>query len=143
MSRKPSSRPRIKVRKIPHEFVLEILEELNPVTRAMFGAYAVYVEDGKLVLILRERESYPADNGVWVATRAEHHASLEKELPSMRGIGLFGSGPTHWRCLPSDSSEFETAVERVCELILARDERIGTYPKSKSRKKKSPSRKTT
>jgi len=127
---------------IPHAFVLEWLFEKSPTTKPMFGAHGVYVDDGKMVLILRDRDSYPDDNGVWVATKAEHHASLEKELPSMRGIGIFGPGPTNWRCLPASAPDFESSVGRVCEMVLRGDERIGTYPKQrKPRAKKVLARK--
>ena len=78
----------LKRRKVaPHEFVLDALLALTPTTRPMFGCLAVYVED-KIVLILRDREGSPEDNGVWLATTAEHHASLQHEFPSMRSIQL-------------------------------------------------------
>jgi hypothetical protein len=132
---KTATLPRLK-RAIPFSFVLESLYEKDPVTKPMFGAHGVYVDDGKMVFILRESKSYPDDNGVWIATRAEHHESLLKELPCMRGIGIFGPGPTNWRCLPLSAVDFERCVERACELVLRGDERIGTYPKKKSPKAK-------
>jgi hypothetical protein len=136
--------PKLK-RGIPFAFVIERLASRNPVTRPMFGAHGVYIDDGKMVFILRERESYPDDNGVWIATKAEHHESLLRELPCMRGIGIFGPGPTNWRCLPLSAPDFENCVERACELVLRGDERIGTYPsQKKSRakpKKKVPTKK--
>jgi hypothetical protein len=45
----------------------------------MFGCLAVYVED-KIVLVLRGRRDNTADNGVWLATTAEPHESLHREL---------------------------------------------------------------
>ncbi len=93
----------------------------------MFGCLAVYVED-KIVLILRDRKDSPADNGVWVATTAEHHASLRRDFPRMRSIQLLGKGLTNWQILPLDAPDFEESALRVCRLILARDDRIGKLP---------------
>ncbi len=115
---------------LPHEFVLDALTPLAPTTRSMFGCLAVYVEE-KIVLILRDRQDYPADNGVWLGTTAEHHESLKRELPSMRSIQLFGQEVTHWQVLPADAPDFEEASLRACRLILARDPRIGKVPKSR------------
>ncbi|MEO5666510.1 MAG: hypothetical protein ABIR96_00480 [Bdellovibrionota bacterium] len=127
---------------IPFEFVLETLFEKHPITKPMFGAYGVYLEGGtKIVFILRDRDSYTDDNGVWIATKAEHHASLKKELPSMRAITIFGDGPTNWRCLPASAPDFEKCVGRACEMVLCNDERIGSYPKPKKIvKKKKPTK---
>ena len=129
----------------PHEFVLDALATLSPMTRPMFGCLAVYVED-KIVLILRDKQHSPADNGVWLATMIEHHASLQREFPRMRSIQLFEKDPTNWQVLPTDAPDFEEAALRACELILARDPRIGKVPKSRvmstSREKKPTERST-
>jgi hypothetical protein len=113
-------------RPIPFPFVLDRLERAAPETKAMFGATAIYVGE-KIVLILMEREGH-ADNGVWLATTAEHHASLAREFPSMRSIRVFGPGPTGWQVLPVDASDFEEAALRACDLVLAGDPRIGKIP---------------
>jgi hypothetical protein len=109
----------------------------------MFGCLAVYFED-KIVLILRDRHDSPEDNGVWLATTAEHHASLQREFPSMRSIQLFGGKTTHWQVLPVDAPDFEEAALRACGLVIARDPRIGKVPKprpiSRAPEKKSTKR---
>jgi hypothetical protein len=112
----------------PFEFVLDAVAPLSPTTRPMFGCLAVYVDD-RIMLILRERDSYPEDNGVWLATSAAHHQSLRRELPMLRSIGLLGKKETSWQVVPADAPEFEEAARRVCELVLARDGRIGKVPK--------------
>src|SRR5262249_4250661 len=94
----------------------------------MFGCTAVYVED-RIVLILREKPTAAVDNGVWVATTVEHHASLRGELPSMRSIGVLGAGVTGWQVLPQDGAGFEEEALRVVGLILGDDPRIGKVPK--------------
>jgi hypothetical protein len=115
---------------VPYAFVLDALADLPTETRTMFGCLAVYLGD-KIVLILRERRDPPADNGVWIATTEEHHESLAREFPSMRSIQLFGEGNTGWQVLPADAPDFEQAALHACELIVARDPRIGKVPKSR------------
>ncbi len=122
---------RTKTRKVPpFAFVLEALETISPWTRLMFGCVAVYVGE-KIVLILRDRPTSSADNGVWLATTEEHHASLRREFPNMRSVELFGKDVTSWQVLPSDSPDFEEAALRACELVVARDPRIGKVPGGK------------
>ena len=122
---------------VPHEFVLDAIAELSPITRPMFGCTAIYVGE-KIVLILREKPTYTADNGVWLATSHEHHESLRREFPNMRSIELLGEKITSWQVLPSDSPDFEQSAMRACELVLARDARIGKIPKSRQAQSRKP-----
>jgi hypothetical protein len=125
----------IKRRKpVPHEFVLDAVAELSPTTRPMFGCTAIYIGD-KIVLILREKPTHTADNGVWLATSHEHHESLRRDFPSMRSIQLLGEKITSWQVLPSDSPDFEQAATHACELVLGGDPRIGKIPKSRRARK--------
>ncbi|MGA8028489.1 MAG: hypothetical protein WB992_15200 [Bryobacteraceae bacterium] len=112
---------------IPHEFVLNAIAPIVAETRWMFGCLAIYVDD-KIVLVLRDKRDGMADNGVWLATTREHHESLSHEFPNMRSIQLLGKKVTGWQVLPSDSTDFEEAALRACELIVARDPRIGKLP---------------
>lgn len=118
---------------VPHAFVLEVLDSVSPWTRPMFGCVAVYVAE-KIVLILRDRPTYPEDNGVWIATTREHHESLRRDFPSMRSIGVLGEEVSSWQVLPAEAADFEEAALRACELILAGDPRIGKVPQSRGRK---------
>jgi hypothetical protein len=115
------------------DFVLEELYSLEPTVKPMFGCHAVYVKE-KIVLILRRKESYPDDNGVWLATTREHHESLRKTFCSMRSIGVFGGEESGWQNLPSDSEHFEEEVMKACNLILKGDPRIGKTPKRRIKK---------
>lgn len=119
---------------VPYEFVLEALTALSATTRPMFGCTAVYVSE-KIVLILRDRSSEPADNGVWIATTEVHHESLRREFPHMRSIRVFGTKVTGWQVLPADAPDFEEAALRACELIALKDPRIGKVPKARKRAK--------
>jgi hypothetical protein len=83
------------------------------------------------VLILRDRPNHAADNGVWLATTEEHHETLGQEFPNMRSIQFLAKGTTSWQLLPADAPDFEPAALRACELIVARDPRIGKVPKSR------------
>ena len=118
----------VKPKLIPHEFVLDTLAQLSPRARPMFGCLAVYIED-KIVLVLREKREHTRDNGVWLATTKEHHETLHREFPNMRSIEVLGKEVTGWQILPADAPDFEEAALRACELILARDPRIGKVPK--------------
>ena len=121
----------LKPRKVvPHAFVLDAIAPLSPETRPMFGCLAVYVAD-KIVLILRDKRDSAADNGVWLATTAEHHESLRREFPNMRSIQVLGKKVTGWQVLPADAPDFEPAALRACELIAAGDLRIGKVPESR------------
>ena len=121
---------------IPHAFVLEAISTLSPYTRPMFGCLAVYVKD-KIVLILRDKPTNTADNGVWLATTQEHHQSLRREFPNMRSIQVLGKPVTGWQVLPVDAPDFESAALRACELVLAGDARIGKIPGARTSKPRS------
>ncbi len=119
---------------IPHAFVLDAISTLSPYTRPMFGCLAIYIKD-KIVLILRDKPTNTADNGVWLATTQEHHQSLRHEFPNMRSIRVLGKRVTGWQVLPVDAPDFESSVLRACELVLASDPRIGKIPGSRTSKK--------
>ncbi|MDQ3111256.1 MAG: hypothetical protein M3R17_15310 [Bacteroidota bacterium] len=123
-------------RKIPFPFILDRLHALDPVTKPMFGSYAVYVRE-KIMLVLRERENHEDANGIWLATSKEHHASLKKEFPSLQSIYILSDGKneTGWQMIPMDADDFESAADHVCDLILKGDQRIGKIPKARKKKK--------
>jgi hypothetical protein len=119
--------------------VLDSLDAVAIETRSMFGCLAIYVGE-KIVLILRDRLDATADNGVWLATTEEHHESLRREFPNMRSIQVFGKKVTGWQVLGADTPDFEEAALRACELVIARDPRIGKVPGTKRRPAKGASR---
>src|SRR2546423_6288167 len=121
---------------IPHAFVLDALSPPSPYTRPMFGCLAIYVK-GKIVLILRDKPTNTADNGVWLASTQEHHQSLLREFPNMRSIQVLGKQVTGWQLLPVDAPDFESAALRACELVQAGDPRIGKIPGARTSKPRS------
>jgi hypothetical protein len=124
-----------KRKSVPHQFVLDAIASLSPVTRPMFGCLAVYVGN-KIVFILREKPEASPDNGVWLATTEQHHESLRREFPNMRSIQLLGREVTRWQLLPTDASDFEESALRATDLVLAGDPRIGKIPNSRRARSK-------
>lgn len=119
----------------PYAFVLEELAPLAPYTKPMFGALAIYSGE-KILFILRKKDPPNPDNGIWMATTAEHHASLQQDLPSMRSIEIFGPGPTGWQNIPEDDIRFEEDAFKAIALAIKRDPRIGKIPARKRTKAK-------
>ena len=121
-------------KRVPHDFVLQALANLEPRTNPMFGCLAVYVGE-RIVLILRDKRDHTAnDDGVWLATTQVHHESLRKDFPNMRSIAVLGREVTGWQVLPADAPDFEAAALRACELIAAKDPRIGKIPRKKGQR---------
>ena len=141
----PSLRPddpfcAVKRRKaLPHGFVLDTLAELSPATHPMFGCLAVCV-DNKIVFILRDKQDKSANNGVWLAIGREHHAALRREFPHVRSIWIMGKKMKGWQILPVDAPDFEQAALRACELVVARDPRIGRVPCARRSRERKPRR---
>jgi hypothetical protein len=129
----PELMPKVRAR-LPFDFVLDELESLDPETKPLFGCTAVYVGE-RIVFALREKPTAKQDNGVWLATTKEHHASLKKVLPSMRSIRVLGDGVTGWQILPASSEDFEDEVLKACALVRKNDPRIGKIPASKRKKR--------
>lgn len=96
----------------------------------MFGCYAVYVE-GKMCLFLLNREKpilpaqkNPGDqNGVYIATTAQHCDSLREEFPDA-AFQMLKAGKV-WIFVSEKSGKFEKYSIRAAELINVGDARIG------------------
>src|SRR3990172_667307 len=103
-------------KKIPFDFILDLLSPLSSrrgvggevVVKPMFGCHAIYAE-AKIMLIVRKKEDHTDANGVWIATGKEHHASLKKELPSMKSVYILSNGKneTGWQMIHEDADDFE------------------------------------
>jgi hypothetical protein len=124
---------RPKRRSAPYPFILEALAPLEPEVRPMFSGFAVYVGE-KIVLMLRESQKQPEDNGVWLVfseTANLADPGICKDFPSIRLIKLLGGKIAHWRLIPADSASFESEALHACELLLKHDVRIGRIPQSR------------
>ncbi len=115
---------------VPHRFVLDALADINPTTRAMFGALAVYVGE-KIVFILRDRSADRQANGVWLAAPVESQESLLADFPNTKPVHIMGKDISGWRLLAVHSEDFEESVLRACELVAKGDRRIGKVPDTK------------
>ena len=103
-------------------------------TKRMFGVLAVYVGE-KIVLALRQKEDRPADNGIWIGTKVEHHSVLKEMFPSLRNLESYKIKT--WLLLPEDAEDFEESALKISELIKKNSPLIGNIPAPrKSRKKK-------
>ena len=103
--------------KIPFDFVIEQLYSRHPQVKPMFGAHGVYV-DNKIVCILRDKESYPNDNGIWIASPRANHENLIKLIPGLRKIEMFAQNASDWLLIPAEDQDFETYANVFCGLVL-------------------------
>ena len=117
----------------PYPFVVEALASLQPEVRPLFSGFGVYSGD-RLLLILRDREKSPQDNGVWLVLSEgadPADTSLRRDFPPIRRIELLRTKISHWLLLPSDDAQFEPLALHACDLILRRDPRFGRVPQSR------------
>lgn len=119
---------------IPFEFVIEELNSIDPIVKPFFGAHGVYKNE-IILFILFKKEEHADDSGIWIATYKEHHESLKKDIPNLRGINVLGSD-THYLNLPEESENFESDTMKLIQMILLNDTRIGRLPIKKKKKKK-------
>jgi len=78
--------------------------------------------------------SRPAVECLLVCTSQDRHAALMEEVPALQPHPVLGK----WLYVAQDDPAFETTVDEVTALVLARDPRIGVEPKPrKPRGKKS------
>ena len=116
----------------PHRFVLDAVASLEPTERAMFGALALYVGE-KIVFILRDKKDDPQANGVWLAVSPENREGLRSVFPNAQPVRIMGKEISGWELLSAEAADFEESALRACELVVARDSRIGKVPKKKAR----------
>lgn len=138
--------PAVKIKKLPpYPFILEELGDIVTSIKPMFGAYGIY-RDQQILMILRKKEKFDNDTGIWLGVVDGEQASLKKEIPELRDLEMFGTGPTAWQVLGEDMDNFEEVALQICELIKRKDKRIGRTPKSRSpsasKKQKKPKRQT-
>ena len=96
----------------------------------MFGCDAAYV-DGMLCLVAADRDE--PWNGLLICTSKERHAALVDDMPALHPHPVLGK----WLYVSQHDTAFETIVERIVSLVLARDPRVGVEPKPRSRGRRS------
>ncbi|KKM99198.1 hypothetical protein LCGC14_1150300 [marine sediment metagenome] len=95
----------------------------------MFGVDAFYIQE-KIVFALRKKETAPEDNGIWIASKKEHHQRLNHHISGLRNIKTYGIKT--WLLLAEDFEQFEEAAHSISELIKKNSELIGNLPKPKT-----------
>jgi hypothetical protein len=98
------------------------------IRKRMFNADAAYI-DGRLCIAVGERDE--PWNGMLVCTSQAHHAALIADMPALQPHPVLGK----WLYVSQNDLAFESVVERVVSLVLARDPRIGVEPKPKRSRK--------
>src|SRR5690606_41496916 len=88
----------------------------------MFGCETAYM-DGMLCLAVSDRGD--PSSGLLACTYHQHHAALIGEMPALRPHKVLGK----WLYVPQDDPAFEDTAQRLAELVLARDPRVGVEPK--------------
>ncbi len=114
----------------PYDFILEELGDIVTAIKPMFGAYGIY-RDGQILMILRKKEKFDNDTGMWLGVAPGCVPAIQKEIPELRDLEMFGIGPTAWQVLGEDIVNFEEVAMQICDLIKRRDPRIGRTPKSR------------
>lgn len=117
----------------PYDFILEELGDIVTDIKPMFGAYGLY-RDGQILMILRKKEKFDNDTGMWLGVAEGCVPDIQKDIPELRDLEMFGTGPTAWQVLGEDISNFEEVAIQICDLIKRRDPRIGRTPKNKLKK---------
>ena len=117
----------------PHQFVLDALASLSPTTRAMFGCLAVYVVGQDCPHTPRQAQRYRRQRSVAGDHRRTSRQSVAASSRTCDPFRVLGKGVTGWQVLPADAPDFEEASLRACELIIARDSRIGKVPGARRR----------
>ncbi|MBE15488.1 MAG: hypothetical protein CL867_04505 [Cytophagaceae bacterium] len=112
-------------------FFLDMLYPLPLKHKKMFGVDAYYLE-AQLLFALREKEENTIDNGIWIATKKQHHQKLKHQFKSIKSIESYGI--KSWLMLASNHDHFEADAQHLAQLIFKRSELIGTTPNSKKRK---------
>lgn len=114
---------------MPFDFLLDYLPA-NIIVLPAIGMFYMYF-DGKNVLIFRKTVKSPEHNGIWISTKREHHASLKAAIPAITDFIFDHATETDWLLLSGDHEDFESAASQLCELVSAKDPRIGKVtPKS-------------
>lgn len=115
---------------MPFDFLLDYLPA-NLIVKPAVGMFYLYF-NGQIQLIFRKTGKSPQHNGIWICTSREHHASLKVTIPAITDFELEEGVDTAWLLLSDVHDDFESAAIQLCELVSAKDKRIGKItPKSK------------
>lgn len=108
---------------LPFDFVLKELYPLRPEIKKMLGCYAL-VYEGKILMLLRDRNSELEFNGIFIATPEEYLEAMKHEIHSSK-MQFDIDGSNTWIFISEDLDDFEQKVKNACAKIKAGDKRIG------------------
>lgn len=113
---------------MPYDFFLELLYPMPLRHKKMFGVDAYYIHE-KIVFGLRKKDTNKEDNGIWIASKIEHHQKLRHRFSGLRNINTYGIKT--WLVLPEDYIRFEEEANELAEMIKTKSILIGNIPKSR------------
>lgn len=108
---------------VPFNFLLHYLPA-TIIIKPAIGMFNIYF-DRKLVFIFRQTAKNPQHNGIWISTQREHHNSLKTQVGALTDFELEEGFDTAWLLLSDKNDDFENAAIQLCELVSAKDSRIG------------------
>ncbi len=109
---------------VPYAFILQHLYPVRPQIRKLYGCYALYYQK-RLTFFLRDKQTHPEFNGVFVATQPQFFDELEEALHTSHMEFDLDGNDFSWIFLSEDLEDFEEKVKAACEMIKNGDERIG------------------
>ena len=116
---------------LPHDFILDMLYPLPTRTKKMFGVVSIYCGE-KILFATRQKEDNPVDNGIWIATKLEHHEELRALIPELRNLETYKI--KSWLLLHEEEPNFEERASQLVDLFKAGSPLVGTIPKPKKKK---------
>ncbi len=109
---------------VPYAFILKALYPIRPTIKKALGGYFLFVHK-KLLIFLRERDTYADFNGVFVAVLPEYLSELEAEINLKHTEFDLDGTKDGWLFINEDLDDFETKCTLICEMIKQTDTRIG------------------
>lgn len=116
---------------MPYDFFLELLFPLPLRHKKMFGVDSYYIGE-KIVFALRKKDNLLEDNGIWIASKIEHHQKLKHKIRGLNAIKSYGI--KSWLVLPEEFEYFEEEANKLSELIKKNSALVGNIPKIKNKR---------
>ncbi|HNJ57838.1 MAG TPA: hypothetical protein PKG56_08265 [Chitinophagaceae bacterium] len=109
---------------VPYNFILNYLYPLRPTIKKMLGGYTLQLNK-KIFFFLRESDTNPEFNGVFVACIAEFFEELQAEIHTSKMEFDLDGSINSWIFISEDLPDFEQKVLIACNLIKDGDVRMG------------------
>jgi len=116
---------------MPYEFFIELLYPLPLRLKKMFGVDSYYIGE-KIVFALRKKDTLLEDNGIWIASKLEHHQKLKHQINGLHTIKSYGI--KSWLVLPEGFEYFEEEANKLANLIKNNSELVGNLTKPRKKR---------